>query len=492
MHSIFALTDAYPELKAAVRHQGTLTWHGPEAPLPTDGSGYFWLDGQGLHLAPDWRDEAPPLLWPSPLPATRPILEGFMALQTGHWEAAAAAWDGQPALLHHLAQLRRLIWQQPVTSPPLPAPATAFEAYRQAHNHAILAHYNLSEVADEAPQTAYAQALALAPAPRWRAFTLRHWGTLLLDLDQARTVEATLAAFTEELPLPAQMALLTLQCRAGLALLQIPYDTDRLARIKTGLARIVAYLRESGRQVEMGLLLLDAAQVAQLEQHFAEALGYVNQALDLLRDEDEMLLGQVQLHKGRLLFSWAQQGQPQFCQPSIQAFQEALKVFTQAEAPAIFADIHHHLGVLYAEMPAPPEKAALWAAVSASSFREALTWFTPERDAYQYGMICNNYGNALTRYQGSERADYFQKALDFYREALSVRGPDLPYERALTLLNFLEASWKVANPEGFNHERYQDMRAKATEVTQLVDDPDLQSEAQRHLELLDQLIATVS
>ncbi|RMG58872.1 MAG: hypothetical protein D6722_23065 [Bacteroidetes bacterium] len=469
-------------------------WHGPDIPLPQDGTTYLWLDEQGLHLAPDWREEAPPLIWPDPLPAHPDFLTGLAALHQGQWEACTAAWEAWPVLLQHLQDLRWMVWGQGGPAALPASPEAPFSAYRQAHNRAVQAHF--------APQTAaearaeyvgerYARALALAPDLSWHAYTLRLWASWLIDQGEYAQLMSHVAQLDPEaLPAPAYHALLSLRCRAQL--LQTPYEAPLPEALKTDLRACMNYFQGISWPIETSLLLMDAAQIAEREGHFAEALGYLNQALSHLEEEAEDLKGQALLQKGMLLFAWTQADQPQFCQPAIEALQAALGYFPQDQAPAVFADIHHHLGILYAERPASPEKAALWAAVSASSFREALAWYTREQAPYQYGVICNNYGNALTRYRGSERADYFQKALDYYREALSVRDQRYPYERAITLLNFLEASWKVGNPEGFNHDRYEDMRAKVEEVRSLVSEPDLLAEAQRHADGLDQLMNTIS
>jgi len=170
-----------------------------------------------------------------------------------------------------------------------------------------------------------------------------------------------------------------------------------------------------------------------------------------------------------------------------------LKICTRQDAPSVFAEIHHNLGVLYSEMPADNKKRGIWAAVSATSFQEALAFFTKDKSPYEYGMVCNNYGNALTKYPASRQGENIEKALDYYREALSVRQADrYPYERALTLLNFLEASWDAPNPEQFNQERYEDMLVKAHEIIKLVEDPQLISEAERHLARLEELNSTQS
>ena len=81
----------------------------------------------------------------------------------------------------------------------------------------------------------------------------------------------------------------------------------------------------------------------------------------------------------------------------------------------------------------------------------------------------------------------------YYREALQVReATHFPHERALTLLNFLEASWKVGNAgEEFNRERYDDMLFKAHEVKNIIREERLLGEADRHLEMLKALINSV-
>ena len=199
------------------------------------------------------------------------------------------------------------------------------------------------------------------------------------------------------------------------------------------------------------------------------------------------------LRKGVLLYTWAQNGNPQFYKPAIDTYQEALKVFKRDEVPETFAQVHLHLGVLYAEMATLQQKKSIWAAVSASSFQEALRYFTREDFPYEYGLACNNYGNALTKYPTALRSDNYEKALEYYQEALNVRTAAYPYERALTLLNFLEASWYVSNDvEGFNQARYEDMLHKAREVKTLVDAPDLVVEADRHLEQLARLAQEVN
>ena len=94
----------------------------------------------------------------------------------------------------------------------------------------------------------------------------------------------------------------------------------------------------------------------------------------------------------------------------------------------------------------------------------------------------------LLKFPQAVLSDNFEKSLFYYQEALDVRTTAYPYERVITLLNFLEASWNVGNDaEAFNEQRYLDMFAKAKEVKTLIDEPSMLEEADKHLGLLAQL-----
>jgi len=116
--------------------------------------------------------------------------------------------------------------------------------------------------------------------------------------------------------------------------------------------------------------------------------------------------------------------------------------------------------------PTKNKKRSIWAALSVSSFNEALNFYNKVDFPYEFAMICNNYANAFTKYPAATKSDNFEKALNYYTETLSVRTANTyPLERAVTLLNYLEASWKVSNSsEAFNWQRFNDMFDKANEI----------------------------
>ena len=263
-----------------------------------------------------------------------------------------------------------------------------------------------------------------------------------------------------------------------------------MAELKNRLWETLQFFDKHNHKTIAAFLWMDAATIANLSNSYAESLSYINKAVTYFKDEAQHeMTAQAQLVKGRLFYDWAQSGNPQFYRKALEAYHEALQVFKKEEAPDVFADIHHQLGVIYAELPDENKKRSIWAALSATSFSEALEYYNKVDFPYEFGMICNNFANAYSKYPQGNRTDNFEKALNYYEEALSVRGALLyPTERAVTLLNYLEASWKAGNPdEGFNTERYNDMLAKVNEIKTLTNDEQLMIETDKHIQLLEEL-----
>jgi len=364
----------------------------------------------------------------------------------------------------------------------------SFDHYRRWHNRAVALHYGqLPRPANASDlQAAYQQAIAAAPDAEWRAFSTKHYATFLLDNGQLSVARQQLAAALalENLSKAARYELLSVETGVLLQQLTVPYDADLLTETKDKLWQVLQYYERQQRPLNAALTLLDAAQVANFSGSFAEALGYLNRAVAALSQEDAPeLLANAQYRKGVLLFTWAQNGNPQFYRGALDAYLQALKVFTRNEAFPVFAEIQHHLGVIYSEIPDEAKKKSIWAAVSVSSFNQALEYFTRETHPYEYATICNHYANALTKYPLTLKTDKFAKALGLYREALAVRtAAAYPYERALTLLNFLEAAWEVnlehdPAPENLLAE----MTRYAEEMPDLVSDAALAATAREHL-----------
>ena len=200
-------------------------------------------------------------------------------------------------------------------------------------------------------------------------------------------------------------------------------------------------------------------------------------------------MGEAGLKKAILLYTWSKNGSPQYYKAAINAFQDTLKVFKRDIHPKKFADVHHHLAMIYSEIPVTPEEKPMWTAFSASSFKNALEIYTKEEYPYEFAMASHNYATALMSFPPAKLHSNHNKANDFFENALTIRTSEkYPIERALTLLNQLELFWLTHN-ENENEEniKFNEMVAKANEVKTLVHDKDLIENANEQLKRLDAL-----
>jgi len=449
------------------------------------------VDERGVTLPLAWDNSAPPFLMSSPVPLQSEVLLGYIFITLGNYAEAQNYLAKHSELYNQIVGLGCLQTNQALPSE-LASTFNEKKEYHHQHNVSVLQQYGLwpASVTLADVQQSYQQTLTAAPDYEHYAFTLRQYATLLLDTTQEAEAENLIwQHLDQDLSEEASYALKSVLISTKMVQLSVPYNQDQINELKDLLWDTLTYLEQQERVAEVGLLLIDASEVANISESYSESLGYINRALDIFREQSlPELVGSSLLRKGTLLYTWAQNGNPQFYKPAIDTYQEALKIFKRDEAPETFAQIHAQLGVLYAEMSDLQQKKGIWAAVSATSFQEALNYFTKEQYPYEYGLMCNNYANALTKYPTALRIDNYEKALEYYNEALAVRTSEYPYERAITLLNYLEASWFLDNgEEDFNLTRYRDMLSKAEEVKSLVDAPDLVAEAERHLQQLSQL-----
>ncbi|MEM6963146.1 MAG: hypothetical protein AAF573_00180 [Bacteroidota bacterium] len=446
----------------------------------------------------DWRNLQPPFLLPEEIELNAANLLGIIFSKLNNYEKSFEYLQrSNPSLFKELDFINRLQQGIPVNPEELISQYSPYEEYRLMHNNAILRHYAATPENFDLDKTIYfyEEALRSATSDEHQAFTAKQLALLLIDLQQpSKAAEVIENVMQSQLTKEANMELRHTLCQIWLQQLTVPYDQELLKKLKSTLWEVLQSYEASGRNIETGLLLLDAAHIANISESFSESLGYATRAIRIFEAENlRELAGNAHYRKGTLLYTWAQNGNPQFFKPAIESYQEALKVFTKEMTPGVFADIHHNLGVLYTDMPTDHKKKSIWAGIAVSSFDQALAFYAKEKYPYQYGMICNNYGNAFTKFPQAVLTDNHEKALFYYQEALDVRTSAYPYEKAITLLNFLEASWDVGNdPDSFNEERYEDMIAKANEVKTLVDNEEMLAEADKHLKLLEKLKATVT
>jgi tetratricopeptide (TPR) repeat protein len=446
---------------------------------------------KGISFPVDWQNVMPPFLFSEQLPFHPDLLLGLVFAKLGNGERAAELLRNFPNVAADVVAFRQLMEGMAVNPDRLSSYNDEFDEYRLLHNQAILRHY-ASEGDIDVQKVAYfyEEALQAAPNDEHKAFTAKHYGSLFTDIGQLTAAENVLSdAIAYALSDDAKVELKYALCAVWMQQLTVPYDEALLAKLKETLWEVLQAYEAQGRSLDAALVLVDASQIANFSNSFSESLGYISRAVDIFRREEQPeMLASAQLRRGTLLYTWAKNGSPQFFKGAMDSLQDALKVFTREDAPETFAQIHHYLGVIYSEIPDEVKKKSIWASVSVASFNEALGFFTKESHPYEYAAVCNSYGNALTKYPDAIHSDNYEKALFYYQAALEIRTPAYPYERALTLLNYLEACWYANNGEDeTNPERFHDMVVKALEVKHLVDDAVLVEEAERHLEKLEAL-----
>jgi tetratricopeptide (TPR) repeat protein len=468
------------------------------------------IDSDGIQHTLDWMNESPPYILPFFIPLHDVTLLACIFARLGNWEQVHTLLTEQAiepflSLYAEFDMVNRL--QNGIPLAPLVAKRLddSAEQYRLAHNAAITRQYGVYSTDREGTSfeeivSLYNHALENAYDVTHTTFTTLHFATLLLDAEQMNTADSLLQTAlqrTQHIAESAVFALKSLQNSVWLRQITVPYDTQLLEKLKAQLWETLQYFERTGRTVQAALTLVDASQIANMLNSFSESLGYISRAITILENEDlPELLGSALYRKATLLFTWAQQGSPQFYKPAMQAYQETLKIFNRDTAPRLFADAHHHLGVIYSEMPDDPQKRHIWAALSTSSFKEALNFYTKQDFPYDYAMVCTSLGNAFTKFPDGVRTDHYEKAIEYYREALTIRtGTDFPEERTLTLLNFLEASWYVSNGskpnDDWNEARYEEMLMAANEIPRLTKNPELIMEAEKHRTNLARLKKTV-
>lgn len=468
----------------------------PSAHLPS-----LLVAEERIIISPDWLDQRPGVAFPPNIPMNKKNLLGVVFGLLGNQEKMVEYLQGLPKIANGF----RLMIQLQGTEPSNELLEEllddtgfvgVYDGYLFNHNIAIGLNYGRfdEEINPQAIEAHYLDALEVVYEPLFKALTTYYYSIFLLDMGKAFEAARLISRFDmSDLPQEAMFALRKIHCHAFVATLKAPLNQENLPEMKQYLWDTLSYYEKAGHTLQAAAIYLDAAHVANLSQSYSEALGYITKAQQYYTQLEQLeLVGSSLIEKGRLLYTWAKNGNPQFYRKALEAYTEALKIFNKEDAPDVFAEIHHQLGLIYAELPDEQSKKSIWASVSVTSFQEALSYYTLDSFPYEYGVICNHFANAYTLYPPAVRSDNYQKALSLYTEALMVRPADqYPQERSITLLNYLETAWKAENEgDAFNEGRYLDMKSKAEELREIDFEPSFSDEANQHLLQLEQLRAT--
>jgi hypothetical protein len=493
--SIFAPTEMHAEINQMISSVDRLDELVYLTGTALEDDTYILVMQKNITVLLDWYNELPPVLYPSTIPFEKNALLGLIFARLENFEEAYSYLQEYPDLLFCVDILNRLQGQTIFTNHLI----AGFEKLNNTdptaalHNLAICYHYGdwEQQISIETIYGQYEQAILTSDDIRIRAFTVKNYAALLSETGRAAEAEDILTDYLERpLASEAKYALQNVLCSVWMGRLTVPYDETLVQNLKSALWDNLQYFEQNDKKIQVALTLMDAAQIANISDSFAEGLGYITRAVQILDSQDQpALVANAQMKKGILLYAWAQSGQPQFYKAAMDALLSALKVFKRDDAPQMFADIQHYLGNIYAEIPDEVKKKSIWAAVSVSSFAEALKFYTKEEYPYEYAMICHNQGNAYTKYPASLHSDNLEKALLWYNQALDIRTRDkYPIERDHTLSNYLEVSWRAADSsDNISERRYNDMYQKALEMKDQSVNSAMAEEAEGQLRQLEEL-----
>jgi hypothetical protein len=466
---------------------------------PTSDGDTIIVNGKGITMPIDWYNVVPPYLFPEYIWFNESALVALVYTRLGHFEDAVQSISDNGNLRSDIEYIFKMTEGFEADPDTLSVETyNDYDDYRLMHNHAVVRHYatEQSHTMPDKIHYYYNAAIDAAINDELLAYTTKHYATFLIDREEYSLAKKMLGDLLSKggLSKDATMDLTQLYCQVLTKSLHIPYDEATLEEIKNKLWTVVDFYESKNKKLNEAMALLDASHIANISNSFSESLGYITKSTNIYKDEGiEEMYYNAQLQKAKLLYAWAKNDQPQFFRPAVDAFQDTLQYFSKINLPYTFAEIQHHLGVIYSEIPDEVKKKSIWAAVSSSSFKEALEIYTIEDFPYEYAMVCNSFGNALTKYPLAVHSDNYEKALYYYNEALEIRtAVNYPYERSLTLLNYLEASWHADNAHDENNAtRYADMVSKANEVVTLNASEAIVEMAKDHLEKLEKLSATM-
>ncbi len=505
MLSIFAKKDTFHTLEQFIQSENRLEeliqLLDIEQHKPTPSGLSLVIENNAIQFLLDWENRLPPYILPKSIPLDKNNFLGIIFGKLNNLEKVAEYLSNENPLYQEFfitfaLQQETMILQNTFDAISQNTQNEAFDTYRYIHNQAICTHYGVVEkITDfETLCQLYEEAIQIAPDAEHLAFISRHYTMLLLDAQYLEKAEQIIGQSLKAKPSErAEFALKSLLIQLLMSQVYVPYDWKLIEQIKGLVWETLQYFEAQNNQWEMALLLIDASEIANIKQHYTESLGYINKAIAILEEENlTEFIGNAQIRKATLLYTWAQNGNPQFYRGALSAYQEALKIYKKEENPEMYAEIQQQLGIIYSEIPDEPQKQQMWAAMSVKAFHEALGFFTKMTYPYEYAMLCNNYANALTKFPTGLKMDNYPKAIELYEEALQIRNEDLPFERAITLLNYLEAQWFMAQDDEQTTleqklKTWEDMQQKAKEVLTLVEDATLRNEANLHLEKLENL-----
>jgi hypothetical protein len=435
----------------------------------------------------DWFDTEPPYLFPTVGFSSNNLL-ALIFYKLGNHQKAFKYVSEQDELFNHLLIATNLQFGYPITNEQI-----QFLENSSTHNLGITYNFGNTNpiVGNNILQNTYEKAIKDGTTDAEKLFSVKHYANLLMDSGSQDNAEKLIRSVKEKvITIEEENAMNHLLSSSLMAQVKLPYKAEELSEIIGLQQKCISYYEDKGLKINAGLLLIEASEIANYQEDFIKSKELINKAILYFKEADiSEFLGEATLQKATLLYTWSKNGSPQYYKPAINTFQNALKVFKRDTHPQKFADIHHNLALIYSEIQVSEAEKAIWTAFCASSFKEALGFYTKEQFPYEFSMLCHNYATALMGFPEAKLHNNWNKAFKLFEDALAIRtAKKHPFERALTLLNQLELYWLLHNEDDASEiKKYNEMLSKASEIHQLVDEEELLEKANRHLKTLENL-----
>ncbi len=444
------------------------------------------VQGRKIRVLPDWFGEHLPVLFPQDLSLTKQNLVSLVLYATGATEEALVLTQG-------MRINRYFQWFGGATCQ-ASGITENLKDHTFCHNRAVLVKSDWQKD-EEIKCQCFDLALTLEADLEFRAYTVLQYGQFLREGGKAAKALKILEPFLKQEGLneACRKALELEYIRCTSSLYEV-WEKNELIVHKARVWEVYSFYRDQHATMLEAMLCREMAEVARMEENYRESLSYISKCIHIYMAEQlEEMEAYAHIFKGELLHEWARKDAPEYFIQAAKCFQKALHVFNKGEVPQIFAQAHHRLAQLYVEMPEDQKQGVSWIETSRKSFEEALNYFNKVRFPYEYASVCHDYAAALMIYPDEVRTDNLERAILLLEDALVIRTSEMPKERCLTLLNYLEVRLEVENTKvSMDRTRVIEMQEAALEIINLAPSNRLKTRAAKYLKVIEKALQGVT
>ena len=266
------------------------------------------VDSNKISIPLDWYDLEPPYVFPE-TPVTDENLLALVFYKLGNHQRAFDFVSKELPLYHHLLIATHLQFGYEIS------PRMIDFCYNtSAHNSAIVNYYgNVEAQLDyQSLKKNFAVALDKAPNDELKVFTAKHYINLLIDYEEWQEA-GNLAESQLEIAISkdAENAMNTHLSSILKAQLKVPYDVHELEEVYQLQLTSIAHFEVKNLPVQAGMVLVDAAEIANFKKDFIASKELINRAIQYFKQEDiPEFLGEAGFQKSHLIVYLVEEWKP--------------------------------------------------------------------------------------------------------------------------------------------------------------------------------------